>query len=76
MVSTEMKVLESVGTVIYPNGMTYPLRIRNERREGCGIHKGTHLEDIESGDWWDALSAEDTRTVLDIYRKITKQSGD
>lgn len=69
------KLLESVGVVVDDDGMTYqldldgPVSTRLDEPQNAWVRVavvGTHLEDIESGEWWDALSAEDTRTVLDI----------
>ena len=63
--SEKFYTLESVGTIVNDDGMTYPLV-----EDGwIGHDDGIHVKDIEFGDWWDALSIEDTKTVLSIYKK-------
>ena len=55
--------LESVGTVLESDGMTYPML------EGGGYDadQGIHLEDIEAvGEWWDNLSDADYDTVMSV----------
>lgn len=54
-----MTALESVGTGIDTDGMTYVML------EGGGYdwETGCHLRDIENGDWFCALSAKDRRVV-------------
>ena len=73
------KLLESVGVVVDDDGMTYqldldgPVKKRLDEPQNAWVIvavEGIHLDDIAVDDWWDALSFEDTRTVLDIYRKI------
>ena len=74
------KLLESGGVVVDDDGMTYPLDEDGpvKKRLDSVLHpcwvrvavEGIHLDDIAEDDWWDALSFEDTRTVLEIHRKI------
>ena len=56
--------LESVGTVITSDGMTYPML-----REGAyDSSNGVHLSDIESdGDWFNNLSDADRRTFFRVF---------
>ena len=59
--------LESVGTVLESDGMTYPML------EGGGYDadQGIHLEDIEAvGEWWDNLSDADYDTVTTYINEM------
>ena len=83
--SEKFYTLESVGTIVNDDGMTYPLFYtqvdgKPTPRDGAagkyqGDDDGIHVEDIDSGDWWDALSIEDTKTVLSIYKKNSYFKG-
>ena len=55
--------LESVGTVIDPDGMTYPMLVDG----GYDADAGTHVSDIEKdGDWMNNLSDADRSKLADL----------
>jgi|APSaa5957512622_1039677.scaffolds.fasta_scaffold50105_2 hypothetical protein len=54
-----MKLLESVGTFIDENGVTYPANADNTP----DLESPFDLDDIDNSDWWDGLSAEDLECV-------------
>jgi len=63
-----MQRLESVGTVIDVDGMTYPMLVGG----GYDADAGTHVSDIETGgDWMNNLSDTDWSTVVRL-RRLTR----
>ena len=69
--NTEMKSyeLESVGTVVFENGMTYPMLVGG----GYDADAGTHVGDIEhDGDWMTNLSDDDYASLAVIVGDIWK----
>ena len=65
-----MQRLESVGTVIDVDGMTYPMLAGG----GYDADEGVHVGDIEhDGDWMNNLSDPDWSTVLRL-RSLTRST--
>ena len=59
----QLRELESVGTYIQINGMTYTMMADGQ----ADVDTGTPLSEIEpDGDWMDALSHGDRRLVASI----------
>lgn len=55
--------LESVGTVVFENGMTYPMLERDGKPD---IGQGIRLEHVSNDEWWEHLSRDDWATAMDI----------
>jgi len=57
--------LESVGTVLASDGMTYPML-----QDGTpDMDSPYHVLDIENWDWWNNLSTADLYLILPILRR-------
>lgn len=57
---------DSNGTVLHiPSGYTYPIY-----NDLCSFdpYDGYHLSDIESDDWWDALTENEKRDLVNFYK--------
>jgi len=59
--------LNSVGSVIDENGVTYPMLADG----GHDIFAGVHINDIENEEWFDALSTEDIDIIEDVLGNPT-----
>ena len=59
--------LDSVGCVIDENGVTYPMLVDGD----YDVDGACHVNDIENGEWFDALSQEDIDTIEDILGNPT-----
>tara|TARA_R110000824_G_scaffold400038_1_gene606675 strand:+ start:5612 stop:5818 length:207 start_codon:yes stop_codon:yes gene_type:complete len=58
-----MQNLNSVGSVLDSDGMTYPML----EEGGYDADEGTHVGDIDiDGEWWDNLSDADYDTVMSL----------
>jgi len=62
-----LKNLNSVGSVIDENGVTYPMLADG----GYDIDGGIHINDIENEEWFDALSQEDLDIIEDVLGNPT-----
>ena len=62
-----LKNLNSVGSVIDENGVTYPMLVDG----GHDIFGGCHVNDIENEEWFDALSQDDIDIIEDILGNPT-----
>ena len=58
--------LESVGSVIASNGITYPMLVDGGYDEDGGIH----IHDIENEEWFESLSDEDLDVVGEISESL------
>jgi hypothetical protein len=58
-----MKYLESVGTFIDENGITYPALENNTP----DLENPIEIETIEQGDWTEALSEEDLDYIINEF---------
>ena len=62
-----LKNLNSVGSVIDENGVTYPMLADG----GYDIFAGVHIDDIDNEDFFDALSQDDIDTIEDVLGNPT-----
>jgi hypothetical protein len=62
-VTMKIYELESVGTIIDDNGVTYPMLANGQP----DWDQGMELTRVEAGEWWDHLSDYDKATVLDVW---------
>jgi hypothetical protein len=68
--------LESVGTYLRADGMTYPLTIDGWNGHGYDDDEGTafHILDIDPNDegheWWQSLSDDDRKIVEKVAHQV------